>query len=166
MLLALAVVAFGQHGKTQIGGKTASKSKAKAKPKPKPTPKSNWPTYTPCGVYYRDAKDFVDDLNKGWRLIGETNDDYLWHDSDKEICDADSKVLKAWIKAIHRKEKAAYSLMLYELKCETNQFRLKSSADYDTSGNLLQSEKYDTTWEDAIPDSAGEVILNKVCRVP
>ncbi len=171
MLLAVAFVAFGQHGKTQIGGKTASKSNSKPKPKPSPKPTPNpkeldksW--YSPCGVYYKNLDDLIADMDKGWRLIAETNDDYLWHDSDKVACDPSTKILKAWVKSIHRsqKEKADYSLILYELKCETNQLRLKSSADYMNSGSLLRNDDYDITWSDVIPDSVGEVILRTICR--
>ena len=65
LLLAVALVAYGQHGKSQIGGKAATKSTAKPKPKPSPSPKTaTSKSYTdPCGVYYSDFGDMVDELN-------------------------------------------------------------------------------------------------------
>lgn len=55
----------------------------------------------------------------------------------------------------------------YELKCRLDQLRVTSVTDYDKDGNVLRSETYDRArWEDVIPDSAGEEILNTVCHKP
>src|SRR5258706_6267287 len=117
MFLAVAVIAFGQHGKSQIGGKTASKSKQKPKPTPSPKPNAKWETYTPCGVYYKDIDDFISDMDKGWRSVADTKDDHYWYNSDTERC-GDGGVLKVWIKIIPVSYRAGgYSLTLYELKC-------------------------------------------------
>lgn len=170
IVLTLALAAFGQHSKTgPVGGKITNNSKRKPKPTatptPKPTPKAVWQQYTPCGVYYKDIDDFISDMDKGWRLITETDEDYIWYDSDRELCDDDG-ILKAWTKFVHRgaQDKADYSLMLYELKCSKQQLRLKTKVDYTNKDELLRSETFNGSWSDIIPDSAGERMFKTICR--
>jgi hypothetical protein len=84
VLLFVALTTLGQQHKS-------------AKPKAKPKPTAKWEKYTPCGVYYKDIDDFMDDLkNNEWRLIGETKADEIWYNSDKERC-TDNGILKVWI---------------------------------------------------------------------
>lgn len=153
ILLLAAVMTFGQHRKT-------------AKPKAKPKPVAKWEQYTPCGVYYKDIIDFMDDSDKGWRLVGETDTDLTYYNSDKERC-MDGGILKIWIKRTHRNTDSKYGLVLYELKCKTDELRVKSITEYDKNGHVLQSDEYsDISWSDVIPDSMGEAIMKAVCRTP
>ena len=149
------LMAFGQ-------GKT---TKPKAKPKPTAT-KSKWEKYTPCGVYYKTVDDFINDLGHGWRNIGQTKTDEIWYDSDKERC-TDNGILKVWIKEKHKDTDLKYGLILYELKCKTDELRVKSRTEYQKDGRVLDSDEYpNSSWSDVIPDSMGEEIMKTVCRRP
>jgi hypothetical protein len=170
MFLALALVAYGQHGKTQIGGgKAANKSKAKPKPTPAPNLKGvDKPWYSPCGVYYKNIADFVDSLEDKWQLIARTEtaeDEFYYNGGKSEIC-GDDGVLKVWIKMVETKTKK-YSMIRYELKCKSDLMRFIYVTNYDDNGRVLNSDSFDDSpWKEAVPDSAGEEILKTVCRRP
>jgi hypothetical protein len=156
ILLFMAVLTFGQQRKA---------TKPKAKPQPTAA-KLKWEPYTPCGVYYKDVIDFMDDFDKGWRFIGQTKTDQIWYDSDRERC-TDNGILKAWIKEMHIGTDLKYALVLYELKCKTDELRVKSRTEYERDGHVLESDEYQNeSWSDVIPDSIGDSIMKTVCRTP
>jgi len=169
MFLAVALVAFGQHGKSQMGGKTASKSKAKSKPKSKPSTDLNldaglvW--VSPCGVYYKSEFDQYVTEDK-WIFIGETSSEHFWYNTDKMDCDSQTSLLKSWVKDTHNGTDLKYALVLYELKCKTNQMRVRTVIEYDKNGNVLRTDPLDEAWQDSIPESIGETILKSICRRP
>src|SRR3989442_15763398 len=88
LLFAAALLTFGQHRKT---------TKPKAKTRSTPASKAKWEQYTPCGVFYKTVDDFIDEIGKGWRFIGETNAEQVWYDADNQRC-TDNGILKAWVK--------------------------------------------------------------------
>ena len=150
-------------------GKPTRPSQSKPKStKPKAKAKSTWQSYTPCGVYYKDVEDFVSDFNKGWQPVTETNDNHFLYDADTERCEASTGVLKVWVKVLRVGEKIAgrYALVQYELKCKTDELRIKSRTEYDKGGNVLEIGSLDDSWSDVIPGSVGAAILKIVCRTP
>jgi hypothetical protein len=170
MLLSVAVVAFGQHGKSQVGGKTASTSKAKPKPKSTPNLKGTDKSWvSPCGVYYKNDQDMFDSFVNEWRLVSASYDGsnafYYNSGTSEETC-TDAGVLKTWIKKLEIKTKA-YSFVRYELKCQSSRFRIASATEYDKDGKLLFSDSFDENpWDDAVPETVAAAILKTVCRRP
>ena len=157
VLLFAALNTSAQHRKT---------TKPKAKSTPTPTTKAHWEQYTPCGVFYKDIDDFVSDLRKGWRLVGQTKTDHIWYDSDRQRC-GDNGILKTWIKEMHLNTDLKYALVLYELNCKTDELRVVSVTEYDKDGHVIESRQYnDPAWSDAVPESIGEEILKIACRKP
>jgi ATP-dependent protease HslVU (ClpYQ) ATPase subunit len=129
VLLFGALTAFGQERRS-------------AKPKAKPKPTAKWEKYTPCGVYYKDIDDFIDDLkNREWRLIVETKTEEVWYNSDKERC-MDNGVPKVWIKGRHKQTDLKYSLTHYELKCKTDELRATSLTEYEKDGRVVESNEF------------------------
>jgi hypothetical protein len=60
-----------------------------------------------------------------------------------------------------------YCLSLYDYDCSGRQSKLVSFAYYNSKGSLvysLQFQEYQTEWYDVLPDSIGEMLLNKVCE--
>lgn len=165
MFLAVALVAFGQHGKSQIGGKTASKSKAK--PKATPTPPPAKPFVTMCGVYYKDVGEFLHETTTDeWRVIGidVSGARLSYYNPQKEVCEAG--ILKSWIKSVETKTQSNI-LMRYEFRCQSGQYRVVAATEYSKDGDLLNSALFkDADWKDAIPDSLTEMALKAVCRKP
>lgn len=156
ILLFAAFVAFGHQRKT---------TKPKTKPK-HPASEAKWEQYTPCGVYYKDVLDFMSDLNKEWQLVGTTKSDEIFHDPDRTRC-TENGILKAWIKRMHKASGLKYSLVLYELKCKTDELRVRSTTEYDKDGAVLESDdSSNSSWSDAVPESVGEMILKAACRTP
>jgi hypothetical protein len=86
---------------------------------------------------------------------------------------------KVWIKQTNKKitiqkngksvvYNDAYDLILYEFNCNDRQILIHSMASYSSTGTLLESykpEEYEKEWSDVIPDSVGEMLLNKACEL-
>ena len=134
----------------------------------KPRASSPFPGYTPCGVYYSSWEDFGSDIKDEWRRIAGTNDAVFYYNPREELCDTETGVLRAWIKVIPDSSyTAGYSQALhrYELKCRKEQLRVTEVTRYKSDGVLLGtvSSKY-VEWDEALPESIGRAILDRVCR--
>jgi hypothetical protein len=60
------------------------------------------------------------------------------------------------------------SLDLYEFDCSLRQMKLLSYAYYNSKGTLVSSKSlnyYLSDSQDVLPDSIGEMLLNKVCEL-
>jgi surface-adhesin protein E len=171
-LLLLSGSTFGQTANNEaLGGKTSeSKSAPPAKKSvPKPASNSDKPLYSACGVYYRNRRDMIGDSNLGdkWFSLGESARKHFWYNPRRTTCDAKTSVLKSWIREDHKNTDSNYALVLYELKCKTDQLRVKTVIEYDKSGNVLETNNHgDDTWQDVAPRTAGEVMLRTLCRRP
>jgi len=162
MFLAVALVAFGQHGGSVIGGKSARKSTAK--PKPKATPASK--DVSGCGQQIPTFDQYLEEIKIEWRPVIGSEDATIYYNTRKTACDKDG-ILHVWIKALekHSQTTLSYSIIRYELKCRTDQYRLMSATGYDSAGRVVNSTNPDNPkWEDAVPDSVVEGVLNHVCR--
>lgn len=61
-----------------------------------------------------------------------------------------------------------HMLALHEYNCEQRQSKLLSAAFYNSKGTLVYSltiQEYLTEWTDVVPDSIGEMLLEKVCEL-
>jgi len=175
LVLALVLVSMSSFGQTAnneaLGGKTSAGETAPARKKsvPKPTSNQDKPLYSPCGVYYKNRGDMIGQSNLGdkWFSLGESANKHFWHNPHKTTCDAQTGVLKSWIKEVHKNTDGNYALVLYELKCKTNQLRVKTVIEYDKTGALLETNNHgDDPWQDVAPGTAGEVMLRTACRRP
>ena len=163
---------FGQNSNSGAsGGKISGDSAAPARKKtvPKPTPKQDKPSYSPCGVYYKNRADITAEstLDDKWFSLGESANKHFFYNPRKTSCDAKTGVLKSWIKEEHKNTDSNFALVLYEFKCKTNQLRVKTVIEYDKAGGVLETINHDgDQWEDVAPGTAGVVILRTVCRRP
>lgn len=61
----------------------------------------------------------------------------------------------------------AYMLQLMEYDCKNMKLRVISSTAYSANGAVFGSEDFGSfaDWEDVIPDSVGETMIEKVCEL-
>src|SRR5690349_17013940 len=107
------------------GGKTSTTKPAvpatKVAPKkttPKRTATVDKPLSSPCGVYYKDRADMIAESNlpNQWSSLGQSANNHFWYNPRKTTCDAQSGVLKSWIKEEHKNTDGDFALVLYEMK--------------------------------------------------
>jgi len=168
ILLLVTTSAFAQTANNEaLGGKTGdSKPPAGAakKPPPKRSSTSDKPLVAPCGVR---ADTIGDSATDKWFSLGESASKHFWYNPHKTSCDAKTSVLKSWIKEVHKNTDSDYAMVLYEMKCKTNQLRVKTVIEYDGAGNLLETNNHpDDAWQNVAPGTAGEVMLSTVCGRP
>jgi Surface-adhesin protein E len=170
-LMLLSTSSFAQGSSEPLGGKTSESvaTPAKKKPVSKPVTTSEKPLYSPCGVYYRNRAEMSGGSRLGdkWFSLGESANKHFWHNPRRTTCDAKTSVLKSWIKEDHKNTDGDFALVLYELKCKTNQLRVKTVIEYDKTGSVLETNNHgEDSWQDAAPRTAGEVMVRTVCRRP
>lgn len=142
---------------------TPSQSKRKQPAAQKPTK----PIPIPCGIK-QTVQEFVEESSIEWRHAAETDDEEFYYNTRRMRCD-DQGVLKVWIKSIPKPKISKYpldhSLQRYEFKCTLDQMRKVSETSYDLAGRVLDSETIDNAkWQDVLPHSVGESMLNTVCN--
>ena len=99
-------------------------------------------------------------------MVAQTKTDQFLYNPRKVTCFSDIKTFKVWIKELHRDTDQRYGLALYEIKCLDRQFRVRSLTEYEKDGDVLKSGIFDdAAWEDPIPSTAAEAVLNKICRL-
>ena len=178
-LVLLATSAFAQTANNESvgGGKTATEkpatAPAKAAPKktsPKRTATVDKPLSSPCGVYYKDRADMIAESNlpNQWSSLGQSANNHFWYNPRKTTCDAQSGVLKSWIKEEHKNTDGDFALVLYEMKCRSDQLRVKTVIQYDRAGNVLETTNRDDDepFQDVAPGTAGVTMLKTACRTP
>jgi len=171
-LLLACTAAFGQDANNQaLGGKVneGKTTPSIKKSVPKPASNQDKPSYSPCGVYYKNRRDMIgpSNLSDNWFSMGESASKHFWHNPHKTNCDTKSGVLKTWIKEEHKNTGGDFALVLYELKCRASQLRVKTVIEYDKAGAVLETnDRGEDTWQDVAPGTAGEVMLRTACRRP
>ena len=180
LMLLMSSSTFGQNsnsgasgGKIKEDNAAPGRKKTVSKSTPstvsKPAPKQDKPSYSPCGVYYKNRADMSGDsnLDDKWFSLGESANKHFFYNPRKTSCDAKTGVLKSWIKEEHKNTDSNYALVLYEFKCKTNQLRVKTLIEYDKTGGVLETNNHDSDpWVDVAPGTAGVVIVRTVCRRP
>jgi hypothetical protein len=61
-----------------------------------------------------------------------------------------------------------YCLQLKEYDCSSRQYKFVSVAYYNSKGVPVSSHNYNdflTEWEDVVPESVGEMLLDKACEL-
>jgi surface-adhesin protein E len=176
-LLLMVTSAFAQTANNESvgGGKTTTDKPAatttKATPK-KPTPKRTTtvdkPLSSPCGVYYKNRADMIAESNlpNQWFSLGQSRSTHFWYNPRKTNCDAQTGVLKTWIKEEHKNTDGDFALVLYEMKCRNDQLRVKTVIQYDRAGNVLETTNRDAdeSFQDVAPGTAGVTMLKTACR--
>ena len=128
------------------------------------------PLSSPCGVYYKNRADMIAESNlpDRWFSLGQSIKTQFWYNPRRTVCDAKSAVLKSWIKEVHKDTDGDYSMVLYEMKCKSNQLRVKTVIDYHSNGNLLETTNRDDDepFQDVAPGTAGVTMMKTACRRP
>ena len=174
LLLAMSTAAFAQTANNEaLGGKitpdkptTAPMTKKAAS---KTTTNRSSPLYSPCGVYYKNRADMSADSSLGdkWFSLGQSANKHFWYNPRKTTCDATSTVLRTWIKEEHKNTDGDYALVLYEMKCRSDQLRVRTVIEYDKTGSVLETNnEQDENWQNVAPGTAGEVMMRTACRRP
>ena len=174
IVLIMSTTAFTQHANDEVlGGKTTpdkpTNSTASKKPVSKATTNRTAPLYSPCGVYYKNRADMSAESNLGdkWFSLGQSANKHFWYNPHKTTCDAKTAVLKTWIKEEHKNTEGNYALVLYEMKCRSNQLRVRTVIEYDNTGSVLETNnEQDENWQNVAPSTAGEVMMKTACRRP
>lgn len=177
VLLLMCSSGFSQDANDQpLGGKTSDSTTParkstppKRKVSPKPSANQASASYSPCGVYYRSRAEMIAQANAAdrWLSLGESANKHFWHNPHRTNCDPATGAVKSWIKEDHKNTDGEYALVLYDLKCKTNQIRVKTVIEYDVTGSVLDTNNHpDDPWQDVAPGTAGETIIRTVCRRP
>jgi hypothetical protein len=61
-------------------------------------------------------------------------------------------------------EQYGYSLWLYQVRCSANQSRFLRTADYSKTKQVLRVHDAIEPWDDAIPESMAEYMIQTVCQ--
>jgi hypothetical protein len=166
---------FAQTANSEaLGGKTTpanpTTAPARKKPVSKPTANKSTGLFSPCGVYYESRADMLYEskLPDKWFSLGQSASKHFWYNPRKTTCDAKATVLKSWVKEEHKNTDGEFALVLYEMKCKSNQLRVKTVIEYDSAGRVLETTNHDDdeAFQDAAPGTAGEVMLRTACRRP
>ncbi|HXT63551.1 MAG TPA: surface-adhesin E family protein [Pyrinomonadaceae bacterium] len=174
-LVLAATTAYTQTANNEpVGGRT---TETKPTTNTKPAPKSTTPKRTstadkalssPCGVYYKNRADMIGEsrLADKWFSLGQSVNKRFWYNPHRTTCDAKTSVLKSWIKEQHKNTDGDFALVLYEMKCRSNQMRVKTVIEYGSAGNVLETTNHedDEPFQDVAPGTAGETMMRTACR--
>lgn len=121
--------------------------------------------------YSSFSQDIVDS-KPDWVVIGSDGQEAKYY-VKSEYVKKDEEGIKIWTRTIFKKQavgKIVYNNLDYKvlmvINCEEKQLKVISAVYYTSSGELIKSyniEEYLQKWEDAVPGSVGERIINYVC---
>lgn len=100
-----------------------------------------------------------------WRVAAASKEAMYLYNTRKITCEANG-TLRVWIKGTYDDAgKSMATMSRYELKCRANQLRITSQTEYNRNGTVATSVSYkNPEWDEAIPDSVGERVLQTVCH--
>lgn len=91
------------------------------------------------------------------------------YSTDENIIKIWTKQTVTYIKLLNGKVyKKAYMVQLTEFDCKNSSTKLRSRIVYSAEGNVIMTDNYssfENDWEVVVPDTVGEIILNKVCEL-
>ena len=64
----------------------------------------------------------------------------------------------------HIKDKS-YTMIKWVFDCKTNKSSINQMLKYDNSGSVLNSKSFAADFNEVVPNSVGEKILNGVCKI-
>lgn len=108
-----------------------------------------------------------------WEYYSEDDERNFYFDWKRvRLIDSNSKIISYWTRSVYHadlfKDTIAvndYYLTYYLGNCAEGTLAIKSMALYDKNGNLRQQQSVPTTYNPVLPDSRGELLLNKFCAV-
>jgi hypothetical protein len=119
---------------------------------------------------------FSQDSDERWEYIGQDGQKAKYY---RDVFNLFVKedvfgVKQVWIKVVQpkysmkrgNKTYTYYNVVskhLYEIKCGSQEMRLKQYADYTAEGKLIVSNELFESFEKAVPESMGEFIMSKFC---
>jgi hypothetical protein len=123
------------------------------------------PFTTPCGVSYKNFDEVMDEADVEWRVAASSSDEVFFYNTRKQQCNRNTGIIKVWVKGEAVDSDRTTSMTRYEVKCRANQLRIMSQTEYLKNRNVSSSRTYkNPEWDEVIPDSVGERILETVCR--
>ena len=117
-----------------------------------------------------------------WVYVGKVDYFTLYYNSSSLKIDKQNKTIKVWVKFVYTEKgkirflkdydsikKQEYidinhSLYLYLLDYKNLKYDITHMTDYSKSGNALKDNEYPINLVDIIPDSTGDVLINKVIK--
>ena len=130
----------------------------------------------------------VPQKNSGW-IIFSANKSHYWMYSLKRITRSPKGAVRMWVKQTPSHEALAsgstkreliakreelglttrgyenwsYSLIQFDLKCRQRKTRFLMRVDYNSDGNVLDTHEETGQWDEVVPDSVAERMLNVAC---
>ena len=107
---------------------------------------------------------------EGWVYVGKATDGTLSY-VKTEVVSYNKiwtlTVLPTWsYKKVNYKNVTVKELIQFD--CKGRQTKSYQMVFYTSKGNVIvseQYEQYETKWENTIPESMGEILLNKICEL-
>ena len=111
-----------------------------------------------------------------WTYVNANYDhsQYIYVDFNRvRVLDAKSNEVEYWVKYLIKNDKEKdglelgdYSLALYRVGCESEQYSIRSSANFKKNGSLMSSQNYAASQaRPIIPNTALDYTAAMVCRV-
>jgi hypothetical protein len=113
-----------------------------------------------------------------WIFVGGDNSDTDWW-IKSEYASKDfsfgNPLIKIWTKRYEKTSKIKNTvyknvkvLMLQQFDCKNKKHKILSVVYYNSAGKVIETASYDEYvygWDDVVPETMGEIILNKVCEM-
>jgi hypothetical protein len=111
-----------------------------------------------------------------WTFVNANYDrsQFIYVDFNRvKILDAKSNKVEYWVKYLIKNDKEKdglelgdYSLALYRVGCDSEQYSIRSSANFKKNGSLMSSQNYAASQtRPIIPNTAVDYTAEMVCRV-
>jgi len=117
-------------------------------------------------------------IAQDWVYIGSDRKGSKWYIKSSYVT-KNYNSIKIWSKQVNKSSTITkngkkitlnntYTVDLYEYNCSEQTSKLIGSTTYNSQGRVIKTfkvEEYNQEWDDVVPDSMGELILNKVCEL-
>ncbi|MCJ8160808.1 surface-adhesin E family protein [Acinetobacter zhairhuonensis] len=111
-----------------------------------------------------------------WTFVNANYDrsQFIYVDFNRvKVLDAKSNEVEYWVKYLIKNDKEKdglelgdYSLALYRVGCDSEQYSIRSSANFKKNGSLMSSQNYAASQtRPIIPNTAVDYTAEMVCRV-
>ncbi|CAD9197134.1 hypothetical protein D7V64_15535 [Acinetobacter cumulans] len=107
-----------------------------------------------------------------WEFYSEDNERNYYFDYNRvKVTDINLRYITYWTKSIYHSDLVKdtiyvndYYLTLYYGNCSESTLAIKTLALYNKKGDLRYQNTVPTKYNPVLPDSRGEVLLEKLCR--
>lgn len=107
----------------------------------------------------------MEERSTEWRLATASKEAVYYFNTRRIVCS--NGILKVWVKGVDdpQRNPVPSSMLKYELDCRAEKYRVTTAVYYERNGSVESNKSYrNPKWEEPIPDSIGEGILQRVCR--